>query len=210
MRARKILGVDFTGTHRFWKEDDRSVAAQFFQEVAEALIARVHPEQRFHPLSHEPLEASPDQVIRNWRLAGYYLASFLLPTRRKRHALELESLMSGIRQRMDEHEIELQSDGVAKIESFDVEGAERLEAKAEKFLKLATHDKTPPEEARAAAYALAKMIAGSDVTLLAWERVRHFAKRFQQMQELFDMLQAENPLLFFYGAKKQRVEPPEH
>ena len=196
--------MDFTGTRRYGRENDDSVAARFFQEVAEALISRVHPEQRFHPLSHEPVEPEASGVIRNWRLAGYYLASYLLLTRRMRQPLELESLMEGARQRLEEYDVELSLHGIGKIEAFDVEACERLEAKAEKFLKLATHERTPPEEARAAAFALSKMIGSSELTLLAWERVRHFARRFHQMQELFDTLQKENPLLFFYGAKGQR------
>jgi hypothetical protein len=200
--------MDFTGTRRYGRENDDSVAARFFQEICEAIIARVHPEPRFHPLSHEQLDPDQSLVIRNWRLAGYYLASYLLPTRRKRHPVELEQMIAGMRQRMQEYELELQADGVVDIEAFDVDGCERLESKAEKFLKLATHEGTPPEEARAAAYALAKMIANNDLALLAWERVRHFARRFHQMQELFDMLQQENPLLFIYGAKMQ--QPPRH
>ena len=200
--------MDFTGTRRYGRENDDSVAARFFQEVADAIIARVHPEQRFHPLTHEPVEPEPSGVIRNWRLAGYYLASYLLPTRRKRHPLELESLMEGIRQRMEEYEMELSAFGIAEVEVFNVEACERLEAKAEKYLRLATHEGTPPEEARSAAIALARMIARSELALLGWERVRHFTKRLHQMQELFEMLQKENPLLFLYGAKAQ--QPKQH
>lgn len=200
--------MDFTGTRRYGRENDDSVAARFFQEIADAIIARVHPEQRFHPLTHEPVEPESNGVIRNWRLAGYYLASYLLPTRRKRHPLELESLMEGIRQRMEEYEMELSIVGLADIEAFDIDACERLEAKAEKYLRLATHEKTPIEEARSAALALAKMVARSEMTLLGWERVRHFARRFHQMQELFEMMQKENPLLFLYGAKSQ--QPRQH
>ena len=109
----------------------------------------MHPEPRFHPLSHEQLDPDQSLVIRNWRLAGYYLASYLLPTRKKRHPVELEQMIAGMRQRMQEYELELQADGVVDIEAFDVDGCERLESKAEKFLKLATHEGTPSEEARA-------------------------------------------------------------
>lgn len=196
--------MDFTGAKRYSRENDDSEEMRYFRALAESLIARVHPEQRFDPLSHDPVEPAPQKVIYRWRLGGYYLANFLLPTRRRRHPLELESLIAGIRMRMEEYELELQLQGIATIEAFDVAACERTEAKAEKFLRLATHERTPPEEARAAALGLAKMIASSDVALLAWERVRHFAKEFERMKELFDKLQKEQPLLFFYGARGQR------
>lgn len=189
--------MDFTGARRYGRENDDSAAAKFFQWMAEQVIARVHPEDTEESL-----------VVRNWRLAGYYLGNFLVPTKKRRHPLELESMISGMRQRMEEYEIELQEeDNKVKLEVFDIDACERVESRADKFLRLATHEATPPEEARAAAFALAKMIAQSDVALLSWARVRHFARRFEQMQELFAMLQKENPLLFFYGAKGQRKRP---
>jgi len=200
--------MDFTGARRYGRENDDSVAAQFFKWMAEQVISRVQPPQRFHGLTHEEIPAEENLVIRNWRLAGYYLASNLLPTKKKRHPLELEAMISGMRQRMEEYEIEIQEElGKVKLEVFDIEASERVESKAEKFLKLATHETTPTEEARAAAFALAKMIAQSDVAILSWARVRHFARRFEQMRELFAMLQTEDPLLFFYGAKEQRRGP---
>jgi hypothetical protein len=201
--------MDFTGTRRYGRENDDSTAARFFEWVATEMRSRVQPEQRFHPLTHEPVEPEAALVIRNWRLAGYYLASFLLPQGRQRRAVELESLLAGARQRAEEYEGELEHEapGVS-VAAFDVDGAERLESKAEKFLRLATHEGTPPEEARAAAFALAKLISGGELALLAWGRVRHFAERFQKMQELFDMLQAETPWLFLYGARAQRRSAP--
>jgi hypothetical protein len=110
-----------------------------------------------------------------------------------------------MRQRLDEYEQELEEAKLGQLDAFDKDASERAEAQAEKLLKLATHPGTGPAEASAAALGLVKKIASSELALLSWERVRYFAKRFQQMEELFELIRMENPLLFMYGAKDQIV-----
>jgi hypothetical protein len=90
------------------------------------------------------------------------------------------------------------------IEQFEVEVCEKSEARAQKFLRLATHPNTPVDEARAAALGLAKMIAGSELVLLSWGRVSHFAQRYQQMEEAFSKFKAANPFDFFFGPHDDR------
>lgn len=196
--------MDFTGTRRSGREDERSATAQLFKEIADAIIAKVHPEIRFEPLTGREVEPNRADLVKNWRLGGYYLASFLVPTRKRRAPVELECFIEGMRMRKNEYEAEIVGDGQVSVETFDVDASERLEGRAEKYLRLATHENTPVNEARAAAFALAKMIASSELALLSWDRVRHFAKRFAQMEDLFEMIRAENPFLFLYGARDQQ------
>ena len=194
--------MDFTGARRKGDEE-----AAFYKEIASWLISKARGDIRYHPLTHEEEEPNKHVVVRNWRAAGYGLSRFLVPRRKgKRQPVELESFIDGLKQGMDEYELELGEDGSgkkARIEVFDVEACERIESKAEKYLKLATHPGTPIEEARAAALALAKMVAGSELVILGWERVRHFARHLRQMEDLFEVLRHRNPFLFYYGAKEQ-------
>lgn len=183
--------MDYTGTRREARESD----SQFFREVGEAIIAQVHPSK---PLHGEPSRA---EVISKWRLGGYRLASCLIPMKKKRFPEELNAFVAGMYQRMQEYEMEHL--GPSAIEPFDVDACDKIEAKASKLLKLATHPNTGSHEASSAALGLAKMIAGSELTVLGWERVRHFVQRFEQMQELFAVIRQENPLLFIYGAREQ-------
>jgi hypothetical protein len=195
--------MDYTGARRYGQKESEQEG--FWKDVANLLIAKVHPEVRFHPLTHDELDPEQSAVIKNWRAAGYALANHLVPRRRgKRFPLELESFIDGLRQKMQEYEVELGGGSSGpKIEIFNVEECEKIEEKAEKYLALATHEKTPPEEARSAALALAKMIADSKLALLGWERVRHFVQHLKRMEELFEVIRHENPLLFFYGAREQ-------
>ena len=182
--------MDYTGTRR----EGRETEAGFYQEVGEWLIAKVHPVVcDGHGGYREP--SRPD-VVKNWRLGGYRLASRLLPMRRKRFPEELRAFIDGMKQRMQEYEQE----NVGLIaDQFDVEACERSEARAQKFLRLATHPGTPVDEARSAALGLAKMIAGSELVLLSWGRASHFAQRYHQMSEIFDKVRAANPFDFFFG-----------
>jgi hypothetical protein len=181
--------MDYTGTRRAAREGTES---QFFREVGEALIAHVHP------TSAVPLRS---EIVSRWRLGGYRLASHLLPTRKKRFPEELNAFISGLRQRMQEYEAE--SLGPSVVEEFDVDACEKIETKAERYLKLATHPNTNAHEAGNAALNLAKMIVSAELSLLGYERVRHFVQRFQQMEDLFAVIRQENPLLFLYGARDQ-------
>lgn len=192
--------MDYTGTRR-----EGSERSAFFEEVCSAIISKVHPEVRYNPRTGHPDDPNPADVVRNWRLGGYYLASYFLPTRKKRTPLELESCIQGMRQRLDEYEQELEESKLGQLNYFDVGASEKVEAQAEKLVKLATHPGTGSAEAAAAALGLIKKIGSSELALLSWERVRYFAKRFHQMEELFEMIRKENPLLFMYGAKDQIV-----
>jgi hypothetical protein len=181
--------MDYTGTRREARESESS---KFFRDIGEAMIAHIHPTHR---------DPSRAEVISRWRLGGYRLASFLVPMKKKRFPEELNALLAGMYQRMQEYEMEHL--GPSPIEPFDADACDKIEAKASKFLKLATHPNTGPDEARNAALGLAKMIAGSELVVLGWERVRHFVQRFEQMQELFAVMRQENPLLFVYGTREQ-------
>jgi hypothetical protein len=183
--------VDYTGTRR----QAREAFSYFFEEIGQAIVAQLHTS------SHANTARS--DLVKSWRLGGYQLATYLLPTRRKRYPEELNSFIQGMKQRLGEYELEnLGADG-APIEVFDVGACEKLEARAEKFLKLAVHENTPIDEARAAALGLARMIEKTDLALLGWERVRHFTQRFSQMEEVFSLIRRENPTLFLYGVKDQ-------
>lgn len=200
--------MDYTGARRSGRKDAEEA---FFKEVALWIIGKVQPPVRYHPLTHEETEPQRSDVIKNWRAAGYALACHLVPKRKgKRFPLELESFIEGLRQRKDEYEHELSSAAsggkgaaAARVEVFDVEACERAEERAEKYLRLATHENTEVEEARNAALALAKMIGKSELALLAWERVRHFARHLRQMEDLFELMRRESPYHFFYGAPEQ-------
>ncbi len=188
--------MDYTGTRR----EGRETEAGFYQEIGEWLIAKVHPVVcDGHGGYREPHRSD---VVKNWRLGGYRLAAHLLPMRRKRFPEELSAFIDGMRQRMQEYEQE--NAGMIAVEQFDVEACEKSEARAQKFLRLATHAGTPVDEARSAALGLAKMIAGSELVLLSWGRVSHFAQRFQRMEEMFTMLKASNPFDFFFGPHDDR------
>jgi hypothetical protein len=183
--------MDYTGTRR----EARGAFSYFFEEIGQAIVAQLHTSSRVDTLRSE--------VVKSWRLGGYQLATYLLPSRKKRFPEELNSFIQGMKQRQSEYELEnLGADG-APIEVFDVGACEKLEARAEKLLKLATHDGTPIDEARAAALGLARMIAASDLALTGWERVRHFAQKFSQMEEVFALIRKENPTLFLYGARDE-------
>ncbi len=187
--------MDYTGTRREGRESETG----FYQEIGEWLIAKVHPVVgNGYGGYHEP---SRSDVVKNWRLGGYRLAAHLLPMRRKRFPEELRAFIDGMRQRMQEYEQE--HAGAITLEQFDVEACEKAEAKAQKFLRLATHASTPIDEARSAALGLAKMIAGSELVLLSWGRVSHFAQRFQQMEEMFTMVRNSNPFSFFFGPNER-------
>jgi len=191
--------MDYTGARRYGSSDAEE---GFYKEIALWLIGKAQPAARYHPLTHEEEEPNPHVVVKNWRQAGYALARHLVPRRKgKRFPAELEAFIEGLRMYQQDYERELGPG--AKIEIFEVEASERIEAKAEKFLRLATHDSTPIDEARAAALGLAKMIAASELVLLARLRVRHFASHLRRMEDLFEILRQENPTLFFYGAREQ-------
>jgi hypothetical protein len=178
--------MDYTGTRRAGRE-----FSAFFKSLADSIISSVHPS--IH-------DSDERDVVHAWRIAGYSLASHLVPRRKKRFPVELESFIQGARQRMEEYEDEM---SLIEISALDVEACERVESKAEKFLRLATHPSTPLDEARNAALGLAKMIASSELSVLSWARVRHFAQHLSRMEELFETLRRENPLLFTYGTREQ-------
>jgi hypothetical protein len=182
--------MDYTGTRREARESESS---QFFRDIGEAMISHIHPTTR---------DPSKAEVISRWRLGGYRLASFLVPVKKKRFPEELNALLAGMYQRMQEYEQEYLGP-VASIEPFDADASDKIEARASKFMSLATHSSTNPDEARNSALGLAKMIAASELAVLSWERVRHFVQRFEQMQQLFSVIRQENPLLFVYGAREQ-------
>jgi hypothetical protein len=196
--------MDFTGARRRGSEEEA-----FYKEVANWLIAKCRGDVRYHPLTREEVDPSQHVTVRNWRAAGYGLSRFLVPRRKgTRQPIELESFIEGLRQGMQDYEMELDDGGGSgapkiRLEAFNVEACEKLEEKAEKYLKLATHENTPIEEARAAALALARMVAGHEMVLLGYERVRHFSRHLRQMEDLFEVLRHQNPLMFFYGAKEQ-------
>jgi hypothetical protein len=180
--------MDYTGTRR----EGRNSESHFFREVGADIIAHVHPTHR------DPLRS---EVVSRWRLGGYWLASHLLPVKAKRFPEELNAFIAGMRQRMQEYEQEHL--GPAIMEAFDVDACEKIEKQAHLYLKLATHERTPSDEARNAAMNLAKMFANSKLSMLGWERVRHFVQRFEEMEGLFALIREENPLLFIYGARDQ-------
>ena len=180
--------MDYTGTRR----EGRGSESQYFREIGADIIAHVHPTH------HDPLRS---EVISRWRLGGYRLATAFLPIKMKRFPEELNAFIAGMRQRMREYELEHL--GPSAIEQFNVEACEKLETRANQYLNLATHERTPPDEARNAALKLAKMISSSEMALLGWDRVRHFVQRFQEMEELFAVIRQENPLLFLYGEREQ-------
>lgn len=193
--------MDYTGARRYGSDEAEQ---GFYKEIALWLIGKVQPEIRFDPLTHEEEEPNRHAVVKNWRQAGYALARHLVPRRKgKRFPIELESFVAGLRMFQEDYERELGAVPGAKVEIFDVEASERAEAKAERFLRLATHENTPIDEARAAALGLARMIATADLVLLARDRVRHFATHFRRMEDLFEILRRESPTLFIYGAKEQ-------
>jgi len=186
--------MDYTGTRREGRGEPES---SFYKEVGDWLVSKLHPTvPNGFGGYREP--ARPD-VVKSWRLGGYRLASRLLPMRRRRFPEELAAFIDGMRQRMQEYE----NEGGIVVEEFDVEACEKEEARANKFLRLATHPSTPVDEARSAASALAKMIGSSELVLLSWGRVSHFAQRFQQMEEAFAALKASNPFDFFFGPQRR-------
>src|SRR5271163_9271 len=160
--------MDYTGTRRAARESE----SQFFREVGEAIIAQVHPTER------DPLRS---EIVSRWRLGGYRLAGYLLPTKKKRFPEELSAFLAGMHQRMQEYEAEHL--GPTVVDPFDINACERLEARAHKYLKLATHPNTGENEARNAALSLAKMIATSELAILGWERVRHFTQKFNDLEQ---------------------------
>jgi hypothetical protein len=182
--------MDYTGTRREARESESS---QFFRDIGEAMISHIHPTSR---------EPSSAEVISRWRLGGYRLASFLVPMKKKRFPTELNALLAGMHQRMTEYEMEHLGPS-ASVEPFDMDASDKIEARATKFMNLATHPNTGPDEARNAALGLAKMIASAELAVLSWERVRHFVQRFEQMSQLFAVIRQENPTLFVYGAREQ-------
>lgn len=180
--------MDYTGTRR----EGRASESQFFREVGADIIAHVHPTHR---------DPSQSEVVSRWRLGGYWLASHLLPVKSKRFPEELNAFVAGMRQRMQEYELE--NLGPSPIEPFDVAACEKVEKQANLYLKLATHERTPADEARNAAMGLARMINASKLSILGWDRVRHFVQRFEEMEGLFAVIRQENPLLFIYGEREQ-------
>ena len=193
--------MDYTGARRHGRNEAEE---GFYKEIALWLIGKTQPEVRYHPLTHEEEEPNRHVVIKNWRQAGYALARHLVPRRKgRRFPVELESFIEGLRMYMQDYETELGSPPGSKVEVFDVEASERAEEKAERFLRLATHEGTPIDEARAASLALARMIGSSDLVLLSRERVRHFAAHLRRMEDLFEILRRDSPTMFIYGAKEQ-------
>jgi len=180
--------MDYTGTRR----EGRGSESQYFREVGADIIGHVHPSDR------DPLRS---EVISRWRLGGYRLATTFLPVKLKRFPEELNAFIAGMRQRMQEYEMEHL--GPSAIEQFDVESCEKIEKQANLYLALATHERTPADEARNAAMHLAKMISSSKLSILGWERVSHFVQSFQKMESVFAVIRQENPLLFLYGERGQ-------
>jgi hypothetical protein len=178
--------MDYTGTRLEGRESETS----FYREVGEWLIAKIHPTSGYR-------EPPYPEVVKSWRLGGYRLAAHLLPTRRRRYPDELRAFIDGMRQRLQEYAEE--HAGEITLEQFDVGACEKIELKAQKYLKLATHPNTNPHEAASAATNLARMIAGSEMVLLSFGRVSHFAQRLQRMEEMFAMLKEADPFSFFFG-----------
>ena len=207
--------MDWTGTRRAAQEE----LLGFFSELADALIAKAHPEPRGrqHLNYGEPWKIKSGShgayiedgdaewqrdVVKSWRLAGYALGTFLLPTKKVgRVARELESFIEGLRQRLGEYEQEHRH---GKVEILDLGVVERLESRAEKFLRLATHEGTPREEASAAAMGLARMVASSEMVVLSWERVRHFVRHLRQMEDVLEMMRRDAPEMFYYGSREEK------
>ena len=207
--------MDFTGTRRQAQEE----LLGFFSELADALISKAHPEprQRRNLNYDEPWKIKSGgpgayvedgdaewqrDVVKSWRLAGYALGTFLLPTKKVgRVARELESFIDGLRQRLYEYE---QNHRHGKVEALDLGAVEKLESRAEKLLRLATHESTPREEASAAALGLARLVASSELVVLSWERVRHFVRHLRQMEEVLEMMRQDAPELFYYGSREEK------
>jgi hypothetical protein len=197
--------MDFTGTRRDGS-DEESVEQLFYRQVGEELWARVHPVDFQGPRG---TTAAPrrHEIVRNWRLAGYRLATELLPTERVRVPDELDAFKEGLLQRLREYELEhlgASESGIEVVEELDVEGCDKIESKAQKYLRLATHATTPSSEAASAALHIARMIVNGDLALLSLERVRHLAQRLTRMEEAFRTIRQENPLQFLYGTREQR------
>lgn len=192
--------MDYTSTRAEGRESDMNEdvgerRSSFYREMGEWIIAKVHPV--IYDGRGGYREPQHPDVVKNWRLGGYKLASHLLPTRRRRFPDELRAFIDGMRQRMQEYTEE--HTGTIPLEQFDLSSAEKVEQKAQKYLKLATHPSANANEASSAAMNLAKMIAGSELVILSFGRVSHFAQRFQQMEEMFAMLRDADPFSFFFG-----------
>ena len=196
--------MDYTGTRREGS-DEEATEHFFFRQVAEDFIARFQPVDRQGPRG---TSSSPyrHEVITSWRLAGYRFAMHLLPVKRPRVPDELDSFIEGLRQRLREYEQEHldKASGMEVSGELDVDACEKIESKAQKFLRLASHAGTPSHEAASAAAAIVKMVTGGDLVLLSLERVRDLVQRHTRLEEAFKVARLEKPSDFLYGTREQR------
>lgn len=199
--------MDYTGTRREGR-DEEATEHFFFRQVAEDFIARFQPVDRQGPRG---TSSSPyrHEIITSWRLAGYRFAMHLLPAKRVRIPDELDAFIEGLRQRLREYEQEhltktSAASGMEVSGGLDVDACEKIESKAQKFLRLASHAGTPSHEAASAAAAIVKMVTGGDLVLLSLERVRDLVQRHTRLEEAFKVARLEKPSDFLYGTLEQR------
>jgi hypothetical protein len=195
--------VDYTGAKRDG-EDEESIEHAFFRQVCEDLIARVHPVERQGPRG---ASSSPrrHEIISSWRLAGYRFATHLLPVKHVRTPEELRSFVDGLEQRLNEYELEHESK-MPWVEASGEVDWEKIESKAQKFLRLATHAGTPLHEATAASAAIVKMIVSGDLSLLSFERVHDLVWKYKRLKEAFKVARLKNPSDYLYGTREQRED----
>lgn len=198
--------MDYTGTKREGG-DEESVEHLFMRQVAAEFIDRYQPTD-FHGPRGTTAAPHRHEVVRNWRLAGYRFACHLLPTKRVRAPVELDSFIQGLRQRLREYEFDhlgASESGIEVVEDFDKEASEKIETKAQKYLKLATHLATPSHEAGSAALHIARMVMSGDLApLLSFERVHHAMSKLSRLDEAFEVMRGKNPLQHLYGPREQR------
>lgn len=196
--------MDYTGTRREGLDEDSSEHL-FFRQVCEELIARVHPVD-WHGPRGTTVAPRRHEIISNWRLAGYRFAMHLLPVKQLRIPDELDSFIEGLLQRLREYELEQfeKATGMEFSRELDIDACDKVESKAQKFLRLASHPGTPLPEADSARRAIMKMILEGDLTLVSFERAHHQTLHYARMEEAFEVARLEKPSDFLYGTREQR------
>lgn len=134
-------------------------------------------------------------IHRTWQVAGYRLAMRLLTRERTPH-LYVQGFSQGFLLALHEYE-----DRAQNIVQFDAQAATKLEEKISKLLRLALHETTNENEARAAFHGFVKLAQAGEVAIFAKARMIHWTNDYEKIKQAFGHIMKQNPWLNLWGAK---------
>lgn len=130
--------------------------------------------------------------MRQFQVLGYRVVTRLL-IQEKAYLDYVQGMSQGMVMAL--HEFESRSRGIAAFSESD---AVKVEEKAKKLLRLATHEGTGEHEAAASSLQFAKLFSGTDLVLFARVRAQHWLGDYERMKLMFERIRREHPWLIHW------------